>query len=129
MIDILLAMGFEKADVQKAIDNCESVEDAVHFIMMRQNRTVIERVGEHIVDSGLYDYMQPAASGLASAAGRVSEQISSWISWPERQEPVDVTASLLALGYQESQAQAASRRCSSVEAAIEWISANPEIEA
>lgn len=138
MFEILSAMGFEKIDIEKALECCDTVEDAVHYIMMRQNRGVIahiaegaerlgvyevaERVGEHMqpAASGLYEYMQPAASGLYNA-------VSSWVSWPEAS--VDVKASLVALGYQENIAEAASRRCSSVEAAIEWISDNPEMAA
>lgn len=86
----------------------------------------------------LSEHLQPAANELYEVAGRLGEQVHAWLPWgggqpedgPERPAALtnkasDVAATLVELGFPDAQAAAAARRCSSAEAAIEWLAANP----
>eukprot|EP00927_Polykrikos_kofoidii_P073628 TRINITY_DN69649_c0_g1_i1.p1 TRINITY_DN69649_c0_g1~~TRINITY_DN69649_c0_g1_i1.p1 ORF type:complete len:515 (-),score=95.51 TRINITY_DN69649_c0_g1_i1:77-1621(-) len=68
--------------------------------------------------------MMPAASRVS----RGLAETSPYETRPSVMGRSDLLASLLALGFRETQAQAAAQRCSSLEAAVEWISIHPGLE-
>jgi len=84
-------------------------------------------LGSHL--QSLVSYQQPAET--ASDAEVPCESLGSTttsVGQVNATPAADVEATLQMLGFSSEQAQAAARRCSSVEAAIEWIDANPHIE-
>lgn len=156
-LEILLAMGFHEADAREALERTSSLEAAVEFMMEQAPGSlsfekagggwygVMERIGGHIPSRGtLYGVAErvgervtervPAAGGeIYGAVRRLSEQLASWVpplrsfGSLEHAQNLDIVKALLSLGYTDEQAHAAARRCSSVEAAVEWISAGKNI--
>lgn len=92
----------------------------------------LERVAERV----------PSAGGeIYGAARRLSEHITAFVPplrgkeevWEPAAAPTledaagDVASDLLALGFTHEQAESAAKRCSSVDAAVEWIENNPNL--
>lgn len=78
---------------------------------------------------------EAAIDGIQAMVGRFGDVLQAWAGWaaptPVEEAPVarvqELLLGLRELGFQERQAQAAARRCSTVEAAVEWISAHPQV--
>ncbi|CAE8741680.1 unnamed protein product, partial [Polarella glacialis] len=96
-----------------ASQHCSSTEAAVEWIMSRSSRKEIT----------------PALTEAARNWLPCEPASETW----QRTEIVkstgpSVAESLMALGFPEAQAKAAGRRCSSVEAAVEWLALHPDPE-
>jgi len=230
---ILVAMGFEEADITAALRRCSSVDAAVEFIMSRGSAAdgvvagdtnaapsaettprvghgpereqadgralrrvmevlgetlpdavgrlgerlpdrgsvygVIERIGEKLPDRNeVYGAVGVGGGALYNAVGRLGGHIQNLSSWqggssatvanaragaataphpdedrlglqaPEPPAPAlgsheggksELIATLTLLGFTAEQAQAAARRCSSVAAAVDWITAQTQASA
>lgn len=209
--EILLAMGFEEADVAPALRRCSSVDAAVEYIMLRHAsgagttaasasaapdgggnflRRIMTLLGETLpgeaaeessshegepqsrgrsiygaleqnwermpgrgevfgaVGQVFQAFVSPSqqppsgdgASGGASGGGgsapapaaaggsRQPEASPAVAATPGRQEfeerAEQLVATLTGLGFSEADAKAAAKRCSSVEAAVEWLAAH-----
>lgn len=153
MVEMLIEMGFREDHARAASQKCADVPSAVEFIMKRgageswADQKIYE-VGHAVgaaagalgkglqpvykavqpAASNLYERVQPAASaasdlasGLSNAAGALGEQL-----WGPAGNK-EVFAGLQELGFSRAQAAEAAKRCSSVEAALEWLTAHPNI--
>lgn len=156
-LGILMAMGFEERRAKAALLRCSSVEAAVQYMMEQGEPGVYSEYIEPVVRpaaqgiygaaeragvapaanqaaSALHGVVKPAAQGLYGVAerayGAVIQPVAQRI-YGESETPggatSDLPATLLALGFSEKQATEAAGRCSSVEAAVEWIAAHPEL--
>lgn len=148
-------MGFAEEDVRTAVEKCKSVEAAVEFIMEKgasgtespngaagaaagAAAAVTEAVGQ------LGELLRPwkawwgagdeasapearggAERELPQLTGAEKVPVVAGAPAPPPQQP-QLVSSLLAIGFSQAQAEAAARRCSSVEAAVEWLAAQPE---
>merc|ERR1712146_841745 len=89
----------------------------------------------------VHGVVQPAAQGLYGVAERASAGLYGAVIQPVAQKiygqsestsdaqggtSADLPSTLIALGFTERQAREAASRCSSVEAAVDWIDAHPE---
>lgn len=81
----------------------------------------------------VHQAVQPAARGLYGMVERVGNDLYGVAQamtggGNETSDPADdVSSTLVNLGFTEQQAKAAALRCSSVDAAIDWLSANPDL--
>lgn len=79
--------------------------------------------------------VQPAARGIYGMVEQVGSNLYGVAAQAMRgsgneesgEQVADVASTLVSLGFTDKQAKAAASRCSSVEAAIDWLSANPEL--
>lgn len=91
----------------------------------------------HQAVNALHEAVQPAARGIYGVAEKASAGLYGAVFKPMAEKiygenkpeaPADdLCGTLVALGFTEIQAKAAAGRCSSVEAAIDWISSHPEL--
>lgn len=121
--EILKTLGFSDKDVQEALKRCSTVEAAVDFIMTRGCQ------GEpRVPDASRSLKVQRLAQESCSAASPpVFGRQPTRPPTAETEPLPDLASSLLAIGFTKMQVDAAVRRCSSLEAAVEWIAANPNI--
>ncbi|CAK0803403.1 unnamed protein product [Prorocentrum cordatum] len=132
MRGILLQMSFAEWEVDAAMQRCSSVEAAVEFLMSEEHRRACEG-----------GWLQPVAAGAAAAVGQVAQLGSQLRAWLRPDAPggaapslgddpchlrleasPGLAARLRELGFSEQQAEAAALRCSSVEAAVDWLASN-----
>lgn len=127
---ILLTMGFREEDVKAVMGRMSTVESAVDALMAR--------AGHHRPQDDFATTMADAAAGVAGAASKLTSRLSGFLSWggtgsplpsleptlPSKQEAI--ASQLEDLGFTRGQAREAAKRCSSVEAAVEWIARHPE---
>lgn len=157
MVEIMMLMGFREEDARFAATRCSSVEAAVQYLMSRDEppaaappRVPLGDEPGGAVDPGHVEVWrrveadgapeatggaEAGAAGLGAAVGRLGEVLTAW-TWggaADAEPPLDhrakeLVAQLLEFGYNEAQANAAAKRCSSMEASVEWLSANPDVE-
>eukprot|EP00929_Paragymnodinium_shiwhaense_P083995 TRINITY_DN44898_c0_g1_i2.p1 TRINITY_DN44898_c0_g1~~TRINITY_DN44898_c0_g1_i2.p1 ORF type:complete len:588 (-),score=117.69 TRINITY_DN44898_c0_g1_i2:571-2334(-) len=118
-VEILLALGFSEGDSKAAAARCSSVEAAVDYLMKappalqqgdrQQAAQAAEQTPGQLPP-------QPSSTAVASSTEHAAKSQPSGSS---------VVSELLAIGFSQAQAEAAAKRCSSLEAAVEWIMANP----
>lgn len=114
-LDILMAMGFDETRAKAALSRCSTVEAAVEDIM--QNSSYLNQAGNAVQGA--------AARASAGFYGAVIQPMAQKIYGEENSGEVFNT--LLSLGFTDNQARCATERCSSVEAAVEWITTHPEV--
>merc|ERR1711871_1061258 len=98
MFSTLVNMGFDKSQAKAAMARCSSVEAAVGYLM---------NAGTHV-----------APASTSADAPRETPPHPAERQSGANSDKLDI---LMALGFEESQAEAALARCSSVEAAVEYI--------
>lgn len=101
LVSSLVDLGFSEEHARGAASRCSSIEAAVEYMT--------ERLA---ASQKLVDDAPAASSGPPSQATPAS--------------PTGLKAVLLELGFSEAQVGMAMRRCSSLEAAVEWISSHPD---
>jgi len=140
MMEVLLDMGFSEADVEAALARHSSMDAAVEYLMLHGagpgdpvERTDSGSFAQHLDHIGQIALAQlPLPHWLLAGvdADTPSESVTTENTYTAAEASVmgatsDVADALRALGFTESQVQAAVRRCSSVEAAVEWLSMHP----
>jgi len=78
--------------------------------------------------SSVAEASQTPASA-STAPGTTSAGSASVASTPAGGEGAELVNVLIELGFPAARAQAASRHCSSPDAALEWLLENPEVQA
>mmetsp|Transcript_170484 Transcript_170484/g.546787 ORF Transcript_170484/g.546787 Transcript_170484/m.546787 type:complete len:320 (+) Transcript_170484:640-1599(+) len=158
LLGILLAMGFQEKDARAALEKNTTTATAIGWLMTQGVglHGALCRAGSGMYDAAkpaadnLFDVAKPAADGVVSATSGLfdimtgwGEQVHSWVRSSSLSGPSggpaaleggsgaasEIEETLLALGFARREAAAASRRCSSVEAAVDWIAANPGLAA
>lgn len=144
--EFLMQMGFEQSDVEGALRRCSSVEAAIEFLYFRPpgpkatkpsgflgEDPVVKKVdiAGQIALGQLAQPWLPRTAKLHAESGPGGKRLSAngaqgtaATSGPLSQQ--DLVLSLRSLGFSESQAKAAALRCSSAEAAVEWLTSHPE---
>eukprot|EP00913_Durusdinium_trenchii_P029768 g27895.t1 len=115
-ITILTMMGFGHEAAEASLKRCSSIEAAVEYIM--ENATL---KGGSARDHPVLP-LQAAGKTFTRDTSTLSEQPGQG-----RRRSQTVQADLMRCGYSEAQAKAAARRCSSIEAAVEWIAQHPDV--
>lgn len=119
-LDILLAIGFGQEQATTALQRCSSIVEAVEYIMKNRNKGAS---GEYATPTAqtVYAAAQPAAKVIYGFA------VGAYGAEAQRFQFKRVALALLNLGYSVKQACEAAKRCSSVEAALDWIDMHPEV--
>lgn len=117
---ILTTMGFDHQAAEASLKRCSSIEAAVQYIM--ENSAVSAPASGHPV---------LPLKAVGQTLGRVppvpgDAELQRGCHQGGRKSQ-SVQADLIRCGFSEGQAKAAARRCSSVEAAVEWIAKHPDI--
>lgn len=146
MRDILLAMGFDPAATESAIKRCSSIEAAVEFLMQQFKTPSKQSAADrqkakaelHAVAEEPLMTSHPSCSSATGqlpvevwARGLSAEpKLSTRTPQPAAAPPEAIAAkaasqdlkeTLLSLGFSQADVDAASIRCSSVEAAVEFL--------
>lgn len=145
--EVLMLMGFTQSDVEGALRRCSSVEAAIEFLMLRSGpgsaakspgfqpipevTKKVDLAGQIALGQMAQPWL-PRTAKLHAESGPGGKRLSAHAqaaaphatSGPLSQQ--DLVQSLREVGFSESQAKAAALRCSSAEAAVEWLTAHPE---
>jgi len=105
---ILTTMGFNQQAAQASLKRCSSIEAAVQYIM--ENPVSAPASGHPVLPLKVVGQTLAEPQPGCPGGGRKSVQ-----------------ADLIRCGFSEGQATAAARRCSSIEAAVEWIAQHPDV--
>jgi len=123
-LKILTMMGFDQDVATASLERCSSIEAAVEYMM--ETSTLGSAPAQHgiLPVQAVGQTFEPSPALAAGAAGqhRMVERVE-----PSSRIP-SIHAALIGCGFAEEQAKAAARRCSSVEAAVEWIAAHPDVK-
>lgn len=114
---ILTTMGFDPRAAEASLKRCSSIEAAVQYIM--ENSAVSAPASGHPV---------LPLKAVGQTLGRVPPvPVGDAELQRGGRKSQSVQADLIRCGFSEGQAKAAARRCSSIEAAVEWIAKHPDI--
>jgi len=129
MQDILLAMGFSKKQVKAAMQHCATVEESVAYMMVGGG------AGEAVnaLGRGMSQVLENAGyvgGHVLEGAGHLGGLVQSWMGGDDGSPELadadsDLVQQLVGMGFSPQQARAASRRCSSIEAAVQYLAENP----
>ncbi|CAK0877357.1 unnamed protein product [Prorocentrum cordatum] len=125
VLGILLAMGFEEQEARSAAGQAGSVEGAVELLMAGPASAAGQAVLGVAERLGVGGLVQDVGQGVGGLVQGLGQRLSSWTPFLSADPAAELAAQLAAMGYAEDEADAASRRCSSVDAAVEWLSARP----
>jgi len=133
MKDILLAMGFSRKQVKAAMQHCSSVEESVAYMMVGGGTAeAMDAFGR-----GMSEVLENAGElggHVLEGAGQLGGLVQSWVGGyggsPAEAEAggngdSDLVPQLVNMGFSVQQARAACRRCSSMEAAVQYLADNP----
>mmetsp|Transcript_140668 Transcript_140668/g.262464 ORF Transcript_140668/g.262464 Transcript_140668/m.262464 type:complete len:479 (+) Transcript_140668:97-1533(+) len=114
----LKAMGFSDDAIVEALTRHAGVEAAVAWILdvSAQAKAQIANVDVQLT--------APSTNRDLGGAGAVSDGIGAGPQDSSAKTRDSIVQNLVMCGYTEEQANQAARRCSSVEAAVEWLAAN-----
>eukprot|EP00933_Yihiella_yeosuensis_P037453 TRINITY_DN31393_c0_g1_i1.p1 TRINITY_DN31393_c0_g1~~TRINITY_DN31393_c0_g1_i1.p1 ORF type:complete len:620 (+),score=145.97 TRINITY_DN31393_c0_g1_i1:43-1902(+) len=139
--EILVIMGFDINAADSAVRRCSSVEAAVEYIMSNSHQQLVPRSSSPPPDSN-----SNAAGGATTAAGvveQIGQMFTPWLKGGNQKTSAErvtsngsavtdacgsIEETLKSLGFSAAQAKASARRCSSIEAAVEWIALNPDVK-
>merc|ERR1711957_354785 len=108
MIGILEAMGFDRESARTAASSSASVQDAVELLMAPS----VEEATVNLLDNAL--------SWVNRAFGTEEDSLNA--------QALELLDKLVAMGFSEKHAREAVRRCSSIEAAMDWLEGHPEAD-
>lgn len=135
LVPRLMELGFSEADAKEAAKRCSTVEAAVEMLSARGVPTAASAAGAP--ESGVASTGETAGDAYSVAAALAESAARKFQSWlpfglasPAPQNPAlssdALVETLRNLGFSETQAVNASKRCSSLEAAVEWIASHPD---
>jgi len=133
MQDVLLAMGFSRKQVKAAMQHCATVEESVAYMMAGGGATEAAAA----FGRGMSQVLENAGTlggHVLDGAGQLGGLVQSWMGGDGTavadaeaggNGDSDLVRQLVEMGFSLQQARAASKRCSSAEAAVQYLAENP----
>lgn len=139
MKDILLAMGFSRKQVKAAMQHCTTVEESVAYMMVGGAASTAEAASNATaaLGRGMSQALEHAGTlggHVLDGAGQLGGLVQSWMGGDGNPDgeaaslgdaDSDLVQQLVNMGFSLQQARAASKRCSSIEAAVQYLAENP----